>query len=163
VYKRRKTPAVGLAKPERPSRFIVIRNTPKELLSFISQQAGKVPFVSTMLLISLLVISLTMYTTMLERTRQIGVLKSLGASKRMIVAVFLKESLVISALGVLFGLLVLFLVYVLLLWSSGPRLTLEPERLALTIAGGLVSGVLGALYPALKAAAMGPVHALNYE
>jgi putative ABC transport system permease protein len=114
-------------------------------------------------LISLLVISLTMYTTMLERTRQIGVLKSLGASKRMIVAVFLKESLVISALGVLFGLLVLFLVYLCLLWSSGPRLTLEPERLALTIAGGLVSGVLGALYPALKAAAMDPVHALNYE
>src|SRR5262249_26525557 len=57
--------------------------------------------------ISLLVILLTMYTTVAERTRQIGVLKSLGASKFWIAWTFEKEALLISLLGVVAGLAVL--------------------------------------------------------
>src|SRR4030095_8319302 len=54
--------------------------------------------------ISMLVILLTMYTTVAERTRQIGILKSLGASKLFIAGAIEKEALLISALGVALGL-----------------------------------------------------------
>ncbi|MGH9801668.1 MAG: ABC transporter permease, partial [Blastocatellia bacterium] len=54
--------------------------------------------------ISLLVILLTMYTTVAERTRQIGILKSLGASKLWIAWTFEKEALLISLLGIVGGL-----------------------------------------------------------
>ncbi len=55
-------------------------------------------------IISVLVILLTMYTTVTERTRQIGILKSLGASKSFIAGVFVKEALLIALLGVASGL-----------------------------------------------------------
>src|SRR4029078_4611230 len=59
--------------------------------------------ISLSIMFSSLVILLTMYTTVAERTRQIGVLKSLGASKMLIAGDIEKEALVISALGVLAG------------------------------------------------------------
>jgi ABC-type antimicrobial peptide transport system permease subunit len=49
---------------------------------------------------------LTTYTTVTERTRQIGILKALGASKRFIAMVFIKESMLVSAMGVAGGLLI---------------------------------------------------------
>ena len=60
--------------------------------------------ISLSIIVSSLVILLTMYTTVAERTRQIGVLKSLGASKALIAGDIEKEALLISALGVLSGL-----------------------------------------------------------
>ncbi|MDX2034257.1 MAG: FtsX-like permease family protein [Blastocatellia bacterium] len=113
-------------------------------------------------LISLLVILLTMYTSVTERTRQIGILKSLGASKRFIAAVFVKESLAISAIGVVCGIGLTLLVRSLMIRGLGARLDLDPDYIAIAIVGGLASGLVGSLYPALRAASQDPVEALEH-
>jgi putative ABC transport system permease protein len=113
--------------------------------------------------ISLLIISLTMFTSVSERTRQIGILKAMGASKRFIAGVFLKESLVISGAGVALGLAVALLSRAALVNGAGMKLEIAPEYVVFAALGGIVSGLLGALYPALRAASQDPVEALSYE
>lgn len=113
--------------------------------------------------ISLLIILLTMYTTVAERTRQIGVLKSLGASKLWIAWVFEKEALLISLLGVLGGLAVAVIARYILVSALGWKIDLEADSILYASIAGLMSGLLGALYPALRAASQDPVEALSYE
>lgn len=112
--------------------------------------------------ISILVILLTMYTSVTERTRQIGILKALGASKTAIAWVFEKEALFISGLGVALGLAIAFIARALLV-NQGLKIEMEPKYIATAIVAGLLSGLLGALYPALRAASQDPVDALSYE
>jgi putative ABC transport system permease protein len=113
--------------------------------------------------ISLLIILLTMYTTVAERTRQIGVLKSLGASKFWIAWVFEKEALLISLLGVGGGLAVALLARYALVNGLGWKIDLEADSILYASIAGLGAGLLGALYPALRAASQDPVEALSYE
>ncbi len=113
--------------------------------------------------ISLLVILLTMYTTVTERTRQIGILKSLGMSKTGIALVFEKEALLISSLGVLAGLAVTFIARYFLVNKLGWKIELEAGYILYACLGGLLSGAVGALYPALRAARQDPIDALSYE
>jgi putative ABC transport system permease protein len=113
--------------------------------------------------ISLLVILLTMYTTVTERTRQIGILKALGMSKTSIAFVFEKEALLISGLGVLLGLAIALTARYFLVNQLNWKIELEPGYILFACLGGLLSGVLGALYPALRAARQDPVDALSYE
>jgi putative ABC transport system permease protein len=113
--------------------------------------------------ISLLIILLTMYTTVAERTRQIGVMKSLGASKIWIAWVFEKEALLISLLGVVAGLAIAILARYALVNALGWNIDLEIDSILYASIAGLVSGLLGALYPALRAASQDPVKALSYE
>ena len=115
------------------------------------------------LAISLLIILLTAYTTVTERTRQIGILKSLGASKRFIALVFIKESMLLSALGVTGGLLIALLARGALTRWAGVKLEIEAGYTLLAVIGGLMSGLVGAIYPALRAAGQDAVEALNYE
>ena len=113
--------------------------------------------------ISLLVILLTMYSTVSERTRQIGILKSLGASKFWIAWTFEKEALLISLLGVAGGLAVAALARYVLVHGLGWRIDLEADSILYASIAGLVSGLLGALYPALRAASQDPIESLSYE
>ena len=113
--------------------------------------------------ISLLIILLTMYTTVAERTRQIGVMKSLGASKFWIAWVFEKEALLISLLGVVVGLAIAILARYALVNGLGLNIDLEANSIIYSSVTGLGAGLLGALYPALRAASQDPVKALSYE
>jgi putative ABC transport system permease protein len=113
--------------------------------------------------ISLLIILLTMYTTVAERTRQIGVMKSLGASKFWIAWVFEKEALLISLLGVVVGLAIAILARYALINGFGLNIDLEANSIIYSSVTGLGAGLLGALYPALRAASQDPVKALSYE
>ena len=115
------------------------------------------------IVISSLVILLTMYTTVAERTRQIGVLKSLGASKAFIAGEIEKEALFISALGVLTGFGVSALGKLLITRMTTMNVELEPAWLLYALALGMLAGLFGALYPALRAANLDPVKALAYE
>jgi len=129
---------------------------------------GLKPFVNSMILLGVvvgfLVIFLSMYTTILERTREFGILKSLGASRIDIVRWVVQESLLVCAVGIGIG----------IAFSYGGRAMLKEvfPTLTILISPGwllraavlaLVGGVLGALYPAYIAARQDPIVALAYE
>ncbi|HXG68339.1 MAG TPA: ABC transporter permease [Blastocatellia bacterium] len=113
--------------------------------------------------ISTLVILLAMYTTIIERTREIGILKSLGASKPFIVLTIEKEALMISALGVASGFLIALVGKYAIEANTRLMIDLQPKWLLISAAIGLICGIIGALYPALRAANLDPIEALSYE
>jgi putative ABC transport system permease protein len=113
--------------------------------------------------ISMLVILLAMYTTVTERTRQIGILKSLGMSKGTIAWVIEKEAILVSLLGVTTGILLTLLLRFAVMRTTSLVVEIEPQWILVAFAVGLVGGTIGALYPALRAAKQDPVEALGYE
>jgi putative ABC transport system permease protein len=114
-------------------------------------------------LVSALVVMLAMYTTITERTREIGILKALGASRAYIVGVIEKEAILISVLGLVTGFAAAIIAGFIIQRAYG--LVFEYGwGWALTAAAiGLLGGVLGALYPAVRAANLDPVSAISYE
>jgi putative ABC transport system permease protein len=126
------------------------------------------PFIRSFIIlgvvISFLVVLLTMHTMVLERTRDIGVLRALGSSRLEVCGMILAETLLMVALGVIFGLFCTYGV-VAILRKTSPTLQITIEgywivrAIILTIAGAIA----GAMYPALRAAQSDPVDALAYE
>ena len=122
-------------------------------------------------LISLLVGGLSVVNTMtmsvLERTREIGIRKAIGASHRQIVGQFLGESAFIGFLGGATGLVLGWVVSIVanaLLESSGTVLFLVTPRLAIgAVVFAIVLGVASGFYPSFHAARLKPVLALRYE
>lgn len=114
--------------------------------------------------LSFLVILLAMYTSIIERTREIGILKALGGSKAYIILTIMQESTLLSALGVVGG-YGLGRLSAWLLTSSYPTLIIEFSWDWTIYSGvlGLVGGILGSFYPAIRAARLDPVNALRDE
>jgi putative ABC transport system permease protein len=113
--------------------------------------------------ISLLVILLAMYTTVTERTRQIGILKALGMSNAGVAWVIEQEALFVSVLGVVLGVILTLAARFLVMRLTSLTVDIEPYWLGLALVIGLLGGTLGALFPALRAARQDPVEALSYE
>jgi putative ABC transport system permease protein len=114
-------------------------------------------------IISTLVILLAMYTTIIERTREIGILKSLGASKTFVVMTIEKEAALISALGVVFGVLVSVIGKYVLEATSRLKIDIQPRWVLIAAVIGIVCGLIGALYPAIRAANLDVIEAISYE
>ena len=139
----------------------------RDLPSFERAIPGLDGFIKTIMvlstIVSSLVILLAMYTTITERTREIGVLKSLGASKRFIIGIIEKEAITISLIGVAVGIIVAYIIG----WGIRSATTLHVEfqlSWILVAAGiGLAAGIGGAFYPAVRAANQDAVKALSYE
>ena len=113
--------------------------------------------------ISLLVILLAMYTTVTERTRQIGILKALGMSKTGIAWVIEQEAILVSLLGVTVGVALTFAARLGVMRTTSLVVDVEPRWVLIALLVGLVGGSLGALYPAVRAARQDAVDALSYE
>ncbi len=113
--------------------------------------------------ISALVVLLTMYTTVTERTRQIGIMKSLGMSNAGIAWIITQEAILLSFLGIVVGIVLTLILRFLLTRITTLNIELDPLVLTLVFVIGLVGGALGALYPALRAARLDAVEALSYE
>ncbi len=127
------------------------------------------PFINVIIgigvLIGFAVVSLSMYMAILQRTREIGILKSLGATRWFILQMILAEALLMAVGGTVLG----------IAFSFGTRwaiMRLVPASLPQAIvpswwpiAGGIVMGaaILGALYPGMIAVRQDPIEALAYE
>jgi len=105
-----------------------------------------------------------MYTAVMERTREIGILKSMGASKLYIVNAILREAVILAIGGIIVGVAVSLAARAGIAQRS-PTLPIDLNwgwvgRAALIAVGGSLAG---ALYPAFKAAQKDPIEALAYE
>ncbi len=114
--------------------------------------------------IGFLVIFQSMYTAVMERTREIGILKSMGAGQGAIVSVVLRETGLLALVGVVLG-IAMTLLLKLALGARVPTMSFELTGRWIGIATviTLVGAFFGALYPALKAARKDPIDALAYE
>jgi putative ABC transport system permease protein len=141
-----------------------------EYLSLLS--VDNIPMLATFInvvigismVIGFMVIFQSMYTAVMERTREIGILKSLGASKLYIMRVILRETLLLAIAGIIVGILLTFAV--------GKGIHYKVRTLPVEFPVGwmvratiiaIVGSILGALYPAYKAAEKDPIDALAYE
>ncbi len=133
-----------------------------------SNYPGLATFLNVVIVISVtigfIVIFQAMYTAVMERTREIGILKSLGASKFYIVNVILRETLMLAIGGIILGILISL--------TARTGIAHRIPTLRVVVTGGwilkttliaIVGAMLGALYPAYRAAQKDPIEALAYE
>ena len=125
-------------------------------------------FIAVMIVVAVsigfLVIFLSMYTTITERTREIGILKSLGASKGYIMSVILRETTLVCLLGIATGVVgTIFAKRAITEISPTIAILLTVEWAIWASLLALGGGLLGGIYPALRAAHADPVDALGYE
>src|SRR5215203_624193 len=113
--------------------------------------------------VSSLVVMLAMYTTITERTREIGILKAMGASRGYIVGIIEKEAILISFIGLIAGFILSLIAGYLIHQVYGLVFEYSWTWAMVAAAIGLVGGILGALYPAWRASNLDPVNALAYE
>jgi putative ABC transport system permease protein len=120
--------------------------------------------IAVSVIIGFIVIFQAMYTAVMERTREIGILKSLGASKLYIVNVILRETLLLALVGIALGIVISFAARQGIVTRIPTlRVLVTGEWIVRATIIALVGAVLGAIYPAYKAAQKDPIDALAYE
>jgi putative ABC transport system permease protein len=133
-----------------------------------SNLPGFRPFIGVVigvsLIIGFLVIFQSMYAAVMERTREIGILKAMGASKSYIVNVIIRETGLLAVAGIVLGILFSLAAS----WAIRHRFPLvqvvvSPDWIAWAVLVAVLGAIAGALYPAFKAAGKDPIEALAYE
>jgi putative ABC transport system permease protein len=116
-------------------------------------------------LVGFLVVFLSMYTAVLERTREIGVLKALGASPQYILNILLRETALLAVGGSILGILLGYVTRFTISHLIKGALIQDIVYIWWPITAGiaLVGSMLGAIYPGLKAARQDAIEALAYE
>jgi putative ABC transport system permease protein len=165
-----------------PSRHVNPRTRDFTVTAFaaIQQQITSVVqsislFLAAIAAVSLLVgavgIANTMFMSVMERTRQIGLLKALGATDNEVMKLFLMESglfgFVGGVLGIIFGVSISVIISEVGLRAIGPggamTAVVSPQLLAFALAFSIFVGVISGVAPARSAAKMNPVDALRFE
>lgn len=103
-----------------------------------------------------------LFVTVKERTKEIGILKALGSSSKDILIQFLLESILISSVGGILGIVLSYMLMPLTKYLGVPVLfTLDGKLIALLFA--IITGTVFGFYPAYQASKLKPVDALSYE
>ncbi len=144
--------------------------TMEEFVSlFTAQTRGRADdfigvIVGIAMVVGFIVVLMSMYTAVLDRTRDIGILKALGAKPGYIVDIFLRETFVLTATGIVLG---TGLAYLAQSWlvERFPLVTLviEQRHVIWAIVVSIIGSLLGSVYPSWKAARQDPIEALAYE
>jgi putative ABC transport system permease protein len=143
----------------------------EEFTSLISVNnvPGLRAFINVMVAIGIVigfaVVCLSMYMAVLQRTREIGILKALGASQWYVMRMILMEAAILGIAGSLVGVVLSFAARGLIVALVPASLTqaIVPEWWPIAGIIALVGALLGALYPGLRAARQDPIEALAYE
>jgi putative ABC transport system permease protein len=152
--------------PGKADRFDTL--TPDSVRSFVDQILGViaavvVPVTSISLVVGGIVIMNIMLVSVTERTREIGVRKSLGARQRDILLQFLTESVMLSMAGGMIGLVLAVVLTEVLSAAMGATMRVTWPYVLLAMFVSTAVGILSGIYPARRAAKLDPVVALRAE
>jgi len=116
-------------------------------------------------IVGFIVVFMAMYTAVLERTREVGILKAVGASPGFILNLLIRETLLLSVLGTIVGILLTYASQWLMKHAVPSSLTQETVYFWWPIAAAIaiVGSLLGVIVPAIKAMRQDATEALSYE
>lgn len=143
----------------------------EELISLFSSESAPVfrPFLNVVIglgvSVGFLVVLLSMYTAVLERTREIGILKSLGAAPGYILGMLLRETAILAVAGAVAGILLSFVTQKVIDTFGTAALVqhVVPRWWPITTAIAMGGALAGTIYPALKAVRHDALEALSYD
>jgi putative ABC transport system permease protein len=117
------------------------------------------------IVVGFLVVFLSMYTAVLERTREIGILKSLGATPGFVLTLLVRETAFLSVIGSIAGVIMSFGTrWAIMNYIPGSLIqVIVPEWWPIATLVALTGAMMGALYPGYKAARQDAIEALAYE
>jgi putative ABC transport system permease protein len=153
-------------KPQDEDNFGLIE--PSSVMSLWENLTGtlaksSVGIVSIFLIIGGIVIMNIMLASVTERTREIGIRRAIGATRRQIVYQFLIETVVLSTVGGLIGIGIGALIPLLITQFSGMPTVIRLEGVLVPLFISMAIGILFGLYPAMNAARVDPIVALRHE
>jgi putative ABC transport system permease protein len=116
-------------------------------------------------IVGFIVVFMAMYTAVLERTREIGIIKAVGGSSGLVLSILLRETLMLAVLGTILGIVLTYGTQWLMGHSVPASLVQETVYAWWPIAGGIaiVGALLGAVVPGMKAVRQDVTEALSYE
>jgi len=117
------------------------------------------------MIVGFIVVFMAMYTAVLERTREIGILKAVGSSSGLILSMLMRETLLLAVLGTVLGILLTYFTQWLMLHVVPNSLVQETVYAWWPIAAGvaIVGALIGAIIPGIKAVRQDATEALSYE
>jgi len=153
-------------KPNAPDNFDILKpEANRDFLAQIVDMIGIaiVPISSIALIVAGIVVMNMMLVSVTERTREIGIRKSLGARNRDILTQVLLESTILTVLGGAAGLLVSYMAASGLDDTFGEKVTIQFEYVLMALSVASTIGIGAGIFPAYMASRMPPVEALNSE
>ncbi len=137
------------------------QNKVNEILGMLSMAIGVIAGIS--LLVGGIGIMNIMLVSVTERTREIGIRKSLGAKTKDILFQFLIESMIISAIGGMIGTLLGISIAALGMKIANVSFVINPMVIVIAVGFATLVGMFFGIYPAKRAAKLDPIEALRYE